>query len=95
MLATMNIVLTPEQSEIIQQKLHSGRYKSVDDAIDRAIQLLDESEDNSVTEDPTWIANTQQKVDLAIDSLAKNGGTDGTIVVDRLLEKFRQARRSS
>jgi antitoxin ParD1/3/4 len=95
MLATMNIVLTPEQSEIIQQKLQSGRYQNVDDAIDRAIQLLDESEDNPVTEDPTWIANTQQKVDLAIDSLAKNGGTDGIIVVDRLLEKFRQARRSS
>ena len=54
----MNIVLTPEQVEIIQQKLHSGRYKNVDDAIDRAIQLLDESEDNLLTDDPTWIANT-------------------------------------
>jgi antitoxin ParD1/3/4 len=93
-LAIVNILLTPEQAEIIQQKLQSGRYQNVDDAIDRAIQLLDEYEDNPLTEDPTWIANTQQKVDRAIDSLAKNGGTDGTIVVDRLLEKFRQARRS-
>jgi hypothetical protein len=31
----------------------------------------------------------------AIESLAKNGGTDDTIVVDRLLDKFRQARRSN
>jgi antitoxin ParD1/3/4 len=94
-LAIVNILLTPEQAEIIQQKLQSGRYQNVDDAIDRAIQLLDEYEDNPLTEDPIWIANTQQKVDRAIDSLAKNGGTDGTIVIDRLLEKFRQARRSS
>jgi antitoxin ParD1/3/4 len=93
-LAIVNILLTPEQAEIIQQKLQSGRYQNVDDAIDRAIQLLDEYEDNLLTEDPTWIANTQPKVDRAIDSLAKNGGSDGTIVVDRLLDKFRQARSS-
>jgi antitoxin ParD1/3/4 len=91
----MNILLTPEQAEIIQQKLQSGRYQNVNDAIDRAIQLLDEWDDNTLTEDPDWIASTQQKVDLAIDSLAANGGTDGTIVVNRLLEKFRQARQSS
>ena len=68
---------------------------TVGSANERAIQLLDELEDTPLTEDLTWIANTQQKVDLAIDSLAKNGGTDGIIVVDRLLEKFRQARQSS
>ena len=33
MLATMNILLTPEQAEIIHQKLQSGRYQNVDDAI--------------------------------------------------------------
>ncbi len=60
------------------------RLPTVGYANDRAIQLLDELEDNPLTEDPTWIANTQQKVDLAIDSLAKNGGTDGIIVVVRL-----------
>jgi antitoxin ParD1/3/4 len=93
MLATMNILLTPEQAEIIQQKLQSGRYQNVDDAIERAIQLLDEWDDETLTEDPDWIANTQHKVDLAIDSLAANGGTDGTIVVNRLMDKFRQARQ--
>ena len=89
----MNILLTPEQAKIIHQKLQSGRYQNVDDAIDRAIQLLDEWDDDTFTEDPEWIANTQQKVDVAIDSLAANGGTDGTTVVNRLLDKFRQARQ--
>jgi Arc/MetJ-type ribon-helix-helix transcriptional regulator len=32
-LAIVNILLTPEQAEIIQQKLQSGRYQNVDDAI--------------------------------------------------------------
>lgn len=93
MLATMNILLTPEQAEIIHQKLQSGRYQNVDDAIDRAIQLLDEWDDDTCMEDPAWIANTQHKVDLAIDSLVANGGTDGTTVVNLLLDKFRQARQ--
>jgi antitoxin ParD1/3/4 len=93
MLATVNILLTPEQAEIIQQKLQSGRYQNVDDAIERAIQLLDEWDNDTLTEDLDWIANTQQKVDHAINSLATNGGTDGTTVVNRLMDKFRQARQ--
>jgi antitoxin ParD1/3/4 len=90
----MNILLTPEQAEIIQQKLQSG-HQNVNDAIDRAIQLLDEWDENTLAEDADWIASTQQKVDLAIDSLGANGVTDGTIVVNWLLDKFRQARQSS
>ena len=87
----MNILLTPEQTQIIQQKLQSGRYKTVDDLIAQALQLLDEWDENTPIEDPIWIENTRKKVDLAIDSLARNGGTDGETVVNQLLDKFRQA----
>ena len=80
---------------MVDTKVLTMPLPTVGSANERAIQLLDELEDTPLTEDLTWIANTQQKVDLAIDSLAKNGGTDGIIVVDRLLEKFRQARQSS
>ncbi len=80
---------------MVDTKVLTLPLPTVGSANDRAIQLLDESEDNLLTEDPIWIENTQQKVDLAIDSLAKNGDTDGIIVIDRLLEKFCQARQSS
>jgi antitoxin ParD1/3/4 len=91
----VNIILTPEQTEIIQQKLQSGRYQNVNDAIDRAIQLLDEWDEHSLTEDPNWIVTTQQKVDVAIDSLAANGGTDGETAINQLLAKFDRVRQSS
>jgi antitoxin ParD1/3/4 len=90
----VNITLTPEQAEIIQQKLQSGRYKSVDDLLAQAFQLLDDWDEHSLIEDPEWIESTRQKVDEAILSLEANGGTDGETVVNQMLDKFRQARES-
>jgi antitoxin ParD1/3/4 len=89
----MNITLTPEQAQIIQQKLQSGRYQTLDDLLAQAFQLLDDWEEHSLTEDPAWIESTRQKVDAAIQSLEQNGGTDGETVVNQLLDKFRQARQ--
>jgi putative addiction module CopG family antidote len=37
----MMIHLTPESEAVIRQKVASGRYASVDEALDAAIQLLD------------------------------------------------------
>ncbi|MBD2366687.1 MULTISPECIES: ribbon-helix-helix domain-containing protein [Leptolyngbya] len=90
----MNITLTPEQAQIIQQKLQSGRYKTLDDLLAQAFQLLDDWEEHSLIEDPAWIDSARQKVDAAIQSLEQNGGTDGETVVNRLLEKFQQARQN-
>jgi antitoxin ParD1/3/4 len=88
----MNITLTPEQSQIIQQKIESGRYQNIDDLLIQAFQLLDDWEEHSLTESPDWISSTRMKVDAAIESLATNGGSDGETVVNQLLDKFRQAR---
>lgn len=90
----MNIILTPEQVEIIQQKLQSGRYKTVDDLLAQAFQLLDDWDEYSLTEDAEWIEATRKKVDDAIQSLEAKGGTDGETVVNQMLDKFRQARES-
>lgn len=50
-------------------------------------------EQASFIEDSAWIDSTRQKVDAAIQSLEQNGGTDGETVVNRLLERFRQAQQ--
>jgi antitoxin ParD1/3/4 len=70
----MNIILTPEQSQIVEQKLQSGRYQNMDDLFIQAFQLLDDWEEHSLTESPDWIVTTRTKVDAAISSLAANGG---------------------
>ena len=76
----MNITLTPEHDQLIQQKLQSGRYQNIDDLLLQAFQLLDDWEETSLTEDPDWIATTRSKVDTAIVSLEANGGHDGETV---------------
>ncbi len=88
----MNITLTHEQSQIVQQKLQSGRYQDIDDLLVQAFQLLDDWEEHSLTESPDWIASTRTKVDAAISSIAANGGNDGETAMSQLLDKFRQAR---
>jgi antitoxin ParD1/3/4 len=91
----MNIALTPEQSQLVQQKLQSGRYQNLDDLLLQAFQLLDDWEEHSLTESPDWIAATRTKVDAAIESTAANGGNDGETAISQLLDKFRQAREAS
>jgi antitoxin ParD1/3/4 len=91
----MNITLTPEQSQLVQQKLQSGRYQNLDDLLLQAFQLLDDWEEHSLTESPDWIASTRTKVDAAIASIAANGGNDGETAISQLLDKFRQAREAS
>jgi antitoxin ParD1/3/4 len=90
----MNVTLTPEQSEIIQVKLQSGHYQTIEEVLAQAFLLLDDWDELSLTDDPAWIESTRRKVDEAVKSLAENGGTDGETVVNRLLDKFRQARES-
>lgn len=88
----MNITLTPEQSEIIQGKLRSGRYETIEEVLAQALLLLDDWDELSLVDDPAWIESTRNKVGEAVKSLANNGGTDGETAVNHLLEKFHQAR---
>lgn len=86
----MNITLKPEQSELIQQKLNSGKYSNVDEVIDEALQLLYQRD----LEYETWVEETRGKVDVAIDELRRGEGIDGDVVIAQLKEKLHQARQS-
>jgi antitoxin ParD1/3/4 len=90
----MNITLSTEQAEIIQRKLQSGRYQTIEDLMAQALQLLDDWDEHDLAEDPTWINATRQKVDSAVKSIETNGGHDGEAVVNQFLDKFRQARET-
>jgi len=94
LLPIVNITLKPEQVEIIQQKLQSGRYKTFEDLLAQTFQLLNDWDEYSLTEDTDWIESTRKKVDEAIASLEANGGSDGETMINQMLDKFRQARES-
>ncbi len=70
----MNVDLTPELEQLIQQKIEGGRYRSPSDVIRVALLLLDEQEDIN---DREGIKATRQKVDVAIEELDCGEGIDG------------------
>jgi antitoxin ParD1/3/4 len=82
----MNITLKPEQEKLIQQQVALGRFRSTDEALDRALQLLHE-EYNEV-----WIAEVQAKVDEAKVSAERGEVLPLDVVMTNLQDKFRQAR---
>ena len=43
----MNIKLTPEQEKIVKDKLKSGNFRTVEEVIDEALQVLREREQPS------------------------------------------------
>ncbi|TAG95298.1 MAG: type II toxin-antitoxin system ParD family antitoxin [Oscillatoriales cyanobacterium] len=86
----MNITLKPEQSELIQQKLNSGKYNNAEEVIAEALQLLYQRD----REYETWVEETRGKVDMAIEELRRGEGIDGDVVIAQLKEKLRQARQS-
>jgi len=48
----MNINLTPEQEEIIKDELKSGHFRSVEEVIGEALQVLREKEQSSTAGAP-------------------------------------------
>jgi Arc/MetJ-type ribon-helix-helix transcriptional regulator len=64
----MIITLTPEQEKFVLERLQSGQYKSVDEAIDFAFQLLEAYESEKQKERfalflsrPPYVSDEEQK----------------------------------
>ncbi len=51
-LKAMNINLTPEQEKIVKDKLKSGHFRSVEEVIGEALQVLREKEQSSTAGAP-------------------------------------------
>lgn len=85
----MNIVLTPEQEKFIESQISRGRYVNGQEIIDRALQLLEQQEQ----EYERWIQATRQKVMIGIEQLEKGEKVDGEVVVAQLQNKFKEMRQ--
>ncbi len=54
----MNIILKPEQEKLIQAKVNSGKYTTVDEVIAEALRLLYERDKHY----QKWAEDTRKKV---------------------------------
>lgn len=82
----MNITLTAEQEQLIQEKLKSGKYSTVARVIDEALQLLAERD----RQYEKWVEETRQKVAVGIAQIERGEALDGEVVMPQLEERSRQ-----
>ncbi len=85
----MNIQLRPEQEQLIQAQIESGKYNSAEEIVDIAFRLFEKLH----FEYAEWIEETRQKVDIAIAELDRGESLDGETVVMEILNRFKRARQ--
>jgi antitoxin ParD1/3/4 len=77
----VNVSLTPELEELIQERVRSGRYTSASEVVREALRLLqDRDELRRLRMD-----ELRAKIAAGIDSLDRGEGADGDAVIDEIL----------
>ena len=84
----MNIQIQPELEQIIEAQIATGRYANPEEVISKALKLLLQWEKGY----QNWVAETREKVDVAIEQLDRGEGLEGEVVIEQLRDKLRKAR---
>jgi antitoxin ParD1/3/4 len=87
----MNIILKPEQEQLIQAKVNSGKYTTVEQVVTEALQLLDERDKHY----QKWVEDTRKKVAIGLEQLDRGEGIDVQTVINKLKTKVCQAREKA
>ncbi|WP_107670941.1 type II toxin-antitoxin system ParD family antitoxin [Cyanothece sp. BG0011] len=75
----MNIILNPKLENIIQKQITSGKYTSIDNVLEEALNLLEKR-----NEYEQWVEEIGQKIDAAAQQLDGGEGIDGTTAINQL-----------
>jgi len=86
----MSISLTPHQERLIQKKLQTGKYNSVEEVLEIALRLLDEY-DRAEAE---WVEDVRGKIDAAIAISEQTPPIEGETFVNQILDRFKQQRQA-
>ncbi|TVR35408.1 MAG: type II toxin-antitoxin system ParD family antitoxin [Nitriliruptor sp.] len=78
----MNVSLTPELEELIQERVRSGRYTSASEVVREALRLLHDRDELRRLR----IAELRTKVAAGLDSLDDGRSHDGDAVIDEILD---------
>ena len=81
----MNLPLTPEQEDFVQQELAIGNYTSATDLLADALQLLAKRRRYD-----QWARDVQEKVAIAAAELERGEGVDGETAVAALRARLHQ-----
>ncbi len=78
----MNVSLTPELEELIQERVRSGRYTSASEVVREALRLLEDRDELRRLR----LAELRTQVAAGLDSLARGPVRDGDAVIDEILD---------
>lgn len=81
----MSITLKQEQEKFIMDKLQQGKYKSAEELLATAFQLLEENEQKE--QEIIWL---REKILEGKQQMEEGKMTDGEVVFQRLEEKLKQ-----
>jgi antitoxin ParD1/3/4 len=81
----MQLTLTPEQADFIQQELTIGHYANATDLVADALQLLANHRRHD-----EWEKDVQEKVAIAAAELARGEGVDGETAIAALKARLHQ-----
>lgn len=87
----MDIILKPEQEQLIKAKVDSGKYTTVDEVIAEALQLLDKRDKHY----QKWVEDTRQKVAIGLEQLDRGEGIEVQTVINQLKEKVNFAKEKT
>ncbi|MEQ8971107.1 MAG: type II toxin-antitoxin system ParD family antitoxin [Coleofasciculus sp. C1-SOL-03] len=79
----MNITLTPEAEQLIQEKLKSGQYQTAYEVIVEALQLLEKRDKHY----EAWLEEITRQVEVSFKQLTLDEKTDREVVIARLREQ--------
>jgi antitoxin ParD1/3/4 len=82
------LTLTPEQENLIQTQLATGRYANAEEVLAVALQLLTRLD----SEQQVWIEETRAKIAVGIAKLDRGEGIDGPTVMNQYLQQFQEPR---
>lgn len=79
----MQIAIKPDQEKFILEKLQQGKYKSVDDLLTVAFQLLDQHDERE-----KQLIELRQKIAEGTQQIREGKVVDGELVFQQLQEKL-------
>jgi len=80
----MNIILKPEEEQLIEEKVKSGRYETAYEVIIEALQLLEERDKHY----ERWIEEIHKEVAVALKQLEGRSEIEREVVITRLLDQL-------
>lgn len=89
----MNVHLTPELEQLVQNKVQSGRYNSASEVVREALRLLEQKDELRTIQ----LQELRNRIDKGLSQLDRGDGVDGDVFMQGLIDDLdtRESKRNA